>query len=147
MAIVSGFKHDLFVSYAHFDNEDDAQGVRWVSQFQVDLKNALRQRMGERPEIFFDTRNFEAGDHVDFSVDNARHSAIFLAMLSPSYVAREFTIRELQAFCDRAAERARRRHGRAAAGRRGEQPSPAARAASARRSGGTTRWRRTSHCG
>jgi len=104
MGIVSGFKHDLFVSYAHFDNEADAQGVRWVSQFQVDLKNALRQRIGNDPEIFFDTRNFEAGDHVDFLIDNVRHSAIFLAMLSPSYVAREFTIRELQAYCDRAAE-------------------------------------------
>ena len=104
MGIVSGFKHDLFVSYAHFDNEADAQGVHWVSQFQVDLKNALRQRVGSDPEIFFDTRNFEAGDHVDFLVDNVHQSAIFLAMLSPSYVAREFTIRELQAYCDRAAE-------------------------------------------
>ena len=104
MAIVSGFKHDLFVSYAHFDNEADAQGVHWVSQFQVDLKNALRQRVGNDPEIFVDTRNFEAGDHVDFLVDNVRQSAIFLALLSPSYVAREFTIRELQAYCDRAAE-------------------------------------------
>lgn len=104
MGIVSGFKHDLFVSYAHFDNEADAQGVHWVSQFQLDLKNALRQRVGSDPEIFFDTRNFEAGDHVDFLIENVRHSAIFLAMLSPSYVAREFTIRELQAHCDRAAE-------------------------------------------
>ncbi len=104
MGIVSGFKHDLFVSYAHFDNEADAQGVHWVSRFQVDLKNALRQRIGSDPEIFFDTRNFEAGDHVDFLIDNVRQSAIFIAMLSPSYVAREFTIRELQAYCDRAAE-------------------------------------------
>ncbi len=104
MGIVSGFKHDLFISYAHFDNEADSQGVHWVSQFQLDLKNALRQRVGNDPEIFFDTRNFEAGDHVDFLIDNVRGSAIFIAMLSPSYVAREFTIRELQAYCDRAAE-------------------------------------------
>ena len=104
MGIVSGFKHDLFISYAHFDNEADAQGVHWVSRFQIDLQNALRQRIGSDPEIFFDTRNFEAGDHVDYLVDNVRHSAIFIAMLSPSYVAREFTIRELQAYCDRAPE-------------------------------------------
>ncbi|HUO00648.1 MAG TPA: toll/interleukin-1 receptor domain-containing protein [Bradyrhizobium sp.] len=104
MGIVTGFKHDIFVSYAHFDNEVDAQGVHWVSQFQVDLQNALRQRIGSDPEIFFDTRNFEAGDHVDFLIENVRQSAIFVAMLSPSYVAREFTIRELQAYCDRAAE-------------------------------------------
>jgi hypothetical protein len=99
MSLVADFKHDLFVSYAHFDNEEDAQGVRWVSRFQLDLKNALRQRLGEDPEIFFDSRSFEASDHVDFLLDNARQSAVFVALFSPSYVAREFTIRELEAFC------------------------------------------------
>jgi hypothetical protein len=104
MGIVPGFKHDLFVSYTHIDNASDAQGVPWVSQFQLDLKNALCQRLGREPAIFFDTRNFEAGDHTDFLIDNVRRSAIFLAVLSPAYVTREFTIRELQAYCDRAAE-------------------------------------------
>ena len=56
MSFVSAFKHDLFVSYAHFDNEEDAQGVCWVSRFQADLKNALRQRLGEDPEVFFDSQ-------------------------------------------------------------------------------------------
>src|SRR5262249_46102829 len=46
MAYVSDYHHDLFVSYAHFDNEEDSQEVRWVSRFQADLKNALRQRLG-----------------------------------------------------------------------------------------------------
>jgi hypothetical protein len=101
MSLVSGFAHDLFVSYAHFDNEEDSMGVRWVSRFQVDLKNALRQRLGEDPEIFFDSRSFEASDHVDFLIENARQSAVFVALFSPSYIAREFTIRELEAFCGR----------------------------------------------
>jgi hypothetical protein len=99
MSLVSGFKHDVFVSYAHFDNEEDAQGVRWVSRFQLDLKNALRQRLGKDPEVFFDSRSFEASDRVDFLVENVRQSAVFVAVLSPSYVARDFTIKELQAFC------------------------------------------------
>jgi hypothetical protein len=100
MGLVSGFEHDLFVSYAHYDNEVDPQGIRWVSRFQLDLKNALRQRLGTDPEVFFDSRSFEAGDHVDFLTQNARRSAVFVAVLSPSYIAREFTIRELQAFCE-----------------------------------------------
>jgi hypothetical protein len=104
MTYVSDFKHDLFVSYAHFDNDEDAQDVRWVSRFQADLKNALRQRLGEEPDVFFDTRNFEAADHVDFLLENARRSALFLAVFSPSYVAREFTNKELQAFCERAGD-------------------------------------------
>jgi hypothetical protein len=100
MAYVPGYKHDVFVSYAHFDNEEDAQDVRWVSRFQADLKNALRQRLGEDPVVFYDTRNFEANDQVDNLVEHARQSAVFLAVCSPSYVARAFTIGELTAFCD-----------------------------------------------
>ncbi len=103
MAFTPGFKHDLFVSYAHFDNEADSQEIRWVSRFQADLRSTLRQRLGEDPAVFFDTRDFEAQDHVDLLLDNARRSAVFLAILSPSYVAREFTIRELQAFGERSA--------------------------------------------
>jgi len=103
MSLLQGFQHDLFISYAHFDNEADTQEVRWVSRFQADLQNALRQRLGEEPAVFFDARNFEAHDHVDFLIENVRKSAIFVPILSPSYVAREFTARELQAFCEREA--------------------------------------------
>jgi hypothetical protein len=99
MSYVPGFEHDVFVSYAHFDNEEDSQDIRWVSRFQADLKNALRQRLGEEAEIFYDTRNFEAHEHTDMLLENARRSAIFLAIFSPSYLAREFTISELEAFC------------------------------------------------
>src|ERR1700678_1114687 len=61
MTYVSDFKHDLFVSYAHFDNDEDAQDVRWVSRFQADLKNALRQRLGEEPDVFFRYAEFRGG--------------------------------------------------------------------------------------
>src|ERR1700686_784838 len=98
MAYVPGYKHDVFVSYAHFDNEEDSQDIRWVSRFQADLKNALRQRLGEDPQFFFDTRDFHAHEHVDFLLDTVRQSAVFVAVFSPSYAAREFTTRELEAF-------------------------------------------------
>jgi hypothetical protein len=103
MSYVAGFKHDIFVSYAHFDNEEDSQAIRWVSRFQADLKSALRQRLGVDPEIFFDTRDFGAHSHVDFLLENVRQSAAFLAVFSPSYVTRDFTIRELEAFAVRTA--------------------------------------------
>jgi hypothetical protein len=107
MGYVPGYKHDVFVSYAHFDNETDSQDIRWVSRFQVDLKNALRQRMGRDPDVFFDTRNFEAHEHVDRLLENAGQSAVFVAIFSPSYVARDFTIAELNAFCARAPDASR----------------------------------------
>jgi hypothetical protein len=107
MGYVPGYKHDIFISYAHFDNEVDSQDVRWVSRFQLDLKNALRQRLGQEPDVFFDTRSFEAHEHVDRLLENARASAVFLAIFSPSYVSRDFTIGELKAFHANAPDAAR----------------------------------------
>jgi hypothetical protein len=98
MAFVPGFKHDVFISYAHFDNEPDTQDVRWVSRFQADLKTALRQRLGTEPDIFFDTRSLQAHDDLSVMTENSRQSAVFLAIFSPSYVKREWTIKELGAF-------------------------------------------------
>ena len=97
MAFVPGFQHDVFVSYAHFDNEPDSQEIRWVSRFQADLKTALRQRLGTEPEIFFDNRSL-TNQYLDELLDNARKSASFLAIVSPSYMKREWTIKELEAF-------------------------------------------------
>jgi hypothetical protein len=98
MAFVPGVDHDVFISYAHFDNEPDSQEVRWVSRFQADLKTALRQRLGTEPSIFFDTRNLQAHHDLQMLTENVCKSAAFLAILSPSYVNREWTIKELEAF-------------------------------------------------
>ncbi|MGH6767579.1 MAG: toll/interleukin-1 receptor domain-containing protein [Xanthobacteraceae bacterium] len=98
MAFVPVFEHDVFISYAHFDNEPDTQEIRWVSRFQADLKTALRQRLGTEPNVFFDTRNLQAHHDLEMLTDNVCHSAVFLAVLSPSYVKREWTIKELEAF-------------------------------------------------
>jgi hypothetical protein len=107
MAVVPGFKHDVFISYAHFDNESDTQDIRWVSRFQADLKTALRQRLGAEPDIFFDSRNLQAHDELTILTDNAQKSAIFLAVFSPSYVKRQWTIKELEAFDQVASDRNR----------------------------------------
>jgi hypothetical protein len=97
MAFIPGFDHDVFVSYAHFDNEPDTQEIRWVSRFQADLKVALRQRLGVDPDIFFDNRSLQ-NQYIDDLSDNARRAAAFVAIMSPSYMKREWTIKELEAF-------------------------------------------------
>ena len=97
MGFVPGFEHDVFVSYAHFDNEPDTQEIRWVSRFQADLKVALRQRLGVDPDIFFDNRSLQ-NQFLDDLTKNARGAAAFIAIMSPSYMNREWTIKELEAF-------------------------------------------------
>jgi hypothetical protein len=98
MAYVSGFTNDIFFSYASIDNEPDAQDVRWVSHFRNDLATALRRRLGSDVEIFFDEVGLRAYHDLDALIENARKSAAFLAVFSPSYVERQWTRDELQAF-------------------------------------------------
>ena len=97
MSFVPGFAHDVFVSYAHFDNEPDTQEIRWVSRFQADLKVALRQRLGVDPDIFFDNRSLQ-NQFLEELTQNARGAAAFIAIMSPSYMKRPWTIKELEAF-------------------------------------------------
>jgi hypothetical protein len=98
MAYVPGFKHDIFVSYASVDNEADAQKVRWVSHFRNDLEIALRQRLGQEIKIFFDEADLLAYHQLEQLIEDARSSAVFLALLSPSYVERKWPLAELKAF-------------------------------------------------
>jgi TIR domain len=98
MAYIPGCKFDVFISYAHFDNEADTQDIRWVSRFQTDLKKALRQRLGMDPEIFFDTRDLQAHHEIDGLLAEVAASAVFVPILSPSYIKRTWTLKELEAF-------------------------------------------------
>jgi hypothetical protein len=98
MAFIPGAKNDVFISYAHFDNEGGATGERWVSDFVQRLEGALKQRLGCPIDIYFDTRSLEGHQVLTEILDNVRRSAIFVPILSPSYVNRKWTKDELDAF-------------------------------------------------
>jgi hypothetical protein len=98
MAFVPGAKNDVFISYAHFDNEGGATGERWVSDFAQRLEGALKQRLGCPVDIYFDTRSLEGHQVLSEILENVRRSAVFVPILSPSYVNREWTKAELEAF-------------------------------------------------
>ena len=98
MPYIPGNKYDVFVSYAHFDNEPDTRDVRWVSRFQADLKKALRQRLGVEPNFFFDSRDLHAHHEIDGLMAEVSGSAVFMPILSPSYIKRDWTIKELETF-------------------------------------------------
>ena len=46
MAYVPGYDHDVFVSYAHLDNQGDGA---WVSTLVRHLDTEIRQRLGTLP--------------------------------------------------------------------------------------------------
>jgi len=102
MAYVPGFKYDIFISYPRENNRADPEGVQWVRELDRYLKVAIANQIPskDQPEIFFDDHDFESGQHVAKLLDHARDAAIFLAVVSPPYVAPgKFTLKELEAFC------------------------------------------------
>jgi hypothetical protein len=92
------FSHDVFLSYAHIDNDPDPFGTCWVSQFETDLKNALN-KLGHFDDlrIFRDAKELHGGPLEELR-KKVQGSAIFVAVLSPNYVRRPWTLEELRTF-------------------------------------------------
>jgi TIR domain len=101
MAYVKEFQYDVFISYAHADNLADAADKYWVLEFKKQLQAELKQRLGGSDDlaIFFDTVS-PLNQQLDKFTNAASNSAIFLAVASPSYAGREWTIKELNAFTE-----------------------------------------------
>ncbi len=103
MAYAPDFANDVFVSFAHLDNQRIGGNPRWVSAFARDLETCLRMRLGARHglAVFFD-ESPESGRHLEEAlVERASRSAVFVAVTSPSYVARDsWGLTELRAFMD-----------------------------------------------
>jgi hypothetical protein len=93
--------HDIFVSYAHVDNEllpGESEG--WVTQLIATLEVYLRQKFGRRekyklwrdPEL---SGNFPVTPEI---LDVVRESQIIVLVLSPGYVSSKWCLDELETF-------------------------------------------------
>jgi TIR domain len=93
-----GFRNDVFISYAHLDNEPDADGRRWVGQFCEDLVRRLQMVSGRTVTIWRDDR-LDASDLLDPAIEaELATSAMLVPILSPSYFASDACRRELEHF-------------------------------------------------
>ncbi len=102
MAFVPGFEHDLFISYAHRDDDPLNDGERgWVSTFRHNLENALSQKLeGKAPNVWMDQRlalNAELGPELTRRLEQ---TAVLLVVLSPPYVASKWCQDERRIFMD-----------------------------------------------
>src|ERR1017187_1418894 len=80
MAFVPGYKHDLFLSYAH------AEGA-WADAFRKALCDEFQVRTGEVVTVWQDTRNLRVGQKWASEIEEGiRNAAAFLAIVSPSYL-------------------------------------------------------------
>lgn len=103
MAHAAGYKHDIFISYAHNDNHtpDDTEG--WVDRFQGWLESSLVRLRGlEKLSIWRDSERMSGNtvfsDEIKDAIDG---SALFFALVSRNYLNSEYCLKELNWFYQR----------------------------------------------
>ncbi|MBC7721167.1 MAG: toll/interleukin-1 receptor domain-containing protein [Pedobacter sp.] len=93
------FEKDIFISYAHIDDESLIEGQKgWVSEFHRALEIRLAQLLGRRPTIWRDPSL--QGNHLfhEQIVDQFANVAIVISILTPRYVKSEWCVREVDEF-------------------------------------------------
>lgn len=101
MAFVPEYKYDVFVSFAHVDDQPD-EGVKkgWVSTLINGLEIRLAQKLGRR-EMCFIWQDYRLSSHVpltDAIIEIVKNSATIILVLSPGYLASSWCVEELKAF-------------------------------------------------
>jgi hypothetical protein len=101
MAYVPGYEHDVFVSYAHVDDEPEAGETNgWVTTLVSTLKKRLAQKLG-RSDACALWMDHELLGHAGVSqqiTDALERTATLVVILSPGYLASAWCQREVSAF-------------------------------------------------
>ena len=97
------FEHDLFISYAHIDNQPlTAEQQGWVTRFHATLAAQLSMRLGSVARIWRDDKLRGNDVFADEIVQQFDRTALLVSVLSPRYMASDWCRRELSAFCTQA---------------------------------------------
>ncbi|MCD6066932.1 MAG: hypothetical protein K0S33_1758 [Bacteroidetes bacterium] len=93
------FKKDIFISYAHIDDESLVEGeAGWISEFHRSLEIRLAQLLGYRPNIWRDRELTGNNDFSDEILSQLPEIAILVSIHSPRYVKSEWCVREVNEF-------------------------------------------------
>jgi len=96
MAYVPDCNHDVFVSYAHLDNQGEPA---WVSTLVQRLQIETQQRLGSKELRFWHDDQLNGNHPLTPAVMQAvRGAATLLIVMSPGYLASEWCAKERNAF-------------------------------------------------
>jgi hypothetical protein len=102
MTYLPSFDYDIFISYAHVDNQPAGKG--WVSRFQEELVLRLDRRLGRigAAKIWWDPE-LDGSQVFDRKIkETINRSALFLALTSEGYLKSDYCKNELGWFCEKA---------------------------------------------
>ncbi len=96
---MNGFDSDVFLSYAHIDDQALTEGQKgWISTFHHALEVRLAQLLGKPPRIFRDPK-LQGNDYfADELCEKLPHTALLVSVLSPRYVKSDWCLREVEEF-------------------------------------------------
>lgn len=101
MGLVKGYKYDVFISYAHLDNEKlTGETHGWIEHFFRDLSILLKRKLGERDiSIWWDNRRIDGAQAFDDTIrEGVTNSAVMVSLFSPSYAKSVYCNQELELF-------------------------------------------------
>ncbi|MEA3410169.1 MAG: hypothetical protein U9R74_01350 [Pseudomonadota bacterium] len=99
MTQATPFKNDIFISYAHSDNEPLMEGeAGWISEFHQTLEAFIKQISGENVQIWRDPKLQGNDFFSDTLVDSLPETALLVSIVSPRYLKSEWCLRELECF-------------------------------------------------
>lgn len=105
---MSPFTDDVFLSYAHVDNEDPLGTDKgWVDKFDTALTVCLQWVLGrkESVSVWRDEKKLSGHDIFDDEIaDRIKSSAVLIAVLSPGYVRSTYCMRKELSLFGRTAE-------------------------------------------
>ncbi|MHC4538431.1 MAG: toll/interleukin-1 receptor domain-containing protein [Planctomycetota bacterium] len=107
MSYVPGCEHDVFVSYAHVDDEPIDKGDGWVTTLVSKLNRLLDQNLGQRSSLWIDRK---LARHVQITpeiLNTLEKTATLLVVLSPAYLKSDWCERERATFLKIVNERMR----------------------------------------
>ncbi len=93
------FESDVFISFAHFDDQAAIQGQSgWVTSLHRALEVRLGQLLGRQPRIWRDQK-LQGNDYFEDRIfDRLKSAAVFVSVLSSRYAKSEWARREVTEF-------------------------------------------------
>ncbi|HEY9282144.1 MAG TPA: toll/interleukin-1 receptor domain-containing protein [Pyrinomonadaceae bacterium] len=100
MTILREYEEDIFISYAHIDNQSLVEGQKgWITSFHKALEIRLSQLLGDEPEVWRDESNMVGNQYIDDAiVKRLPRIAILVSVVTPRYINSKWCLKEVQEF-------------------------------------------------
>lgn len=100
---MASYTKDLFISYAHIDNQPlTSEHEGWISRFHASLAALLSMRLGQTARIWRDDKLRGNDVFAAEIVDQFAQTALLVSVLTPRYLNSDWCTREIREFCERA---------------------------------------------